>query len=177
MDLSPRVNDHLRRASQDARRGKEYVAQLPRNLQAGWKDEAVHYWEHFGDQIGAPALPVAIPADLSDVKVRAVRIKPLVVSRITPIDVNIVLQRLEPDSEQFDLIIATNILVYYDVFEQSLAMVNIENMLRPGRFLICNNALPEFPFLPLHAIGYLTVAYSDRPNDGDHVVWYQRKPE
>jgi hypothetical protein len=87
------------------------------------------------------------------------------------------LQRLETDSEQFDLIIATNILVYYDVFEQSLAMVNIENMLRPGRFLICNNALPEFPFLPLHAIGYLTVSYSVRPNDGDHIVWYQRKPE
>lgn len=177
LDLSPRVNDHLRRASVDARRGREYVVQLPRNLQAGWKDEAVHYWEHFGDQIGAPASPVAIPADLSDVKVRAVRIKPQIVSRVTPIDLNIVLQRLETDSEQFDLIIATNILVYYDVFEQSLAMVNIENMLRPGRFLICNNALPEFPFLPLHAIGYLTVSYSVRPNDGDHIVWYQRKPE
>jgi hypothetical protein len=178
LDLSPRVNDHLGRARRLAQRGKEYVVQLPRNLQATWKDEAVRYWEHFGDQIGASALPVTIPADVSDVKVRAVRIKPLIVARITPIDLNIVLQRLElPAAEQFDLIIATNILVYYDVFEQSLAMVNLENMLRPGSFLLSNNALPEFPFLPLHALGYVTVAYSDRPNDGDHVVWYQRKTE
>lgn len=178
LDLSPRVNDHLRRARRLSQEGKEYVVQLPRNLQAGWQAEAVHYWEHFGDQIGVSALPVGIPADVSEVKVRAVRIKPSVVSRITPIDLNIVLQRLEfPPAARFDLIIATNILVYYDVFEQSLAMVNVEQMLRPGGFLISNNALPEFPFLPLHAFGYLTVAYSDRPNDGDHIVWYQRKAD
>lgn len=178
LDLSPRVNDHLRRATQLSRRGKEYVVQLPRNLQAQWKADAVHYWDQFGDQIGASALPVAIPADVSDVKVRAVRIKPSVVSKITPIDLNIVLQRLElPLSERFDLMIATNILVYYDVFEQSLAMENVEAMLRPSGFLISNNALPEFPFLPLHAVGYLTVAYSDRPNDGEHIVWYQRKSD
>ena len=178
MDLSPRVNDHLGRAKRLAQRGKAYVVQLPRNLQAQWKTEAVSYWERFGDQIGIPALPVAIPADLSDVKVRAVRIRPSVVSRITPLDLNIVSQRLDLASfEQFDLIIATNILVYYDTFEQSLAMTNVEEMLRPGGFLLANNALPEFPFLPLHAFGYLTVAYSDRPNDGEHIVWYQKKAD
>ncbi|MCI0391227.1 MAG: class I SAM-dependent methyltransferase [Acidobacteria bacterium] len=40
-----------------------------------------------------------------------------------------------------DLIIATTILVYYDVFEQSLALANIESALRPGGFLLSNNAL------------------------------------
>jgi len=178
LDLSPRVNDHLSHANQLSQRGKEYVVQLPRNLQARWKDDAVRYWEHFGDQIGVSTSPVVIPADVSDVKVRAVRIKPLVVSRIKPIDLNIILQRMElPPPDRFDLIIATNILVYYDVFEQSLAMANLEKMLRPGGFLLSNNALPEFPFLPLHAVGFLSVAYSDRPNDGDHIVWYERKAE
>jgi hypothetical protein len=178
LDLSPRVNAHLGRAKRLAQRGTAYVVQLPRNLQAQWKADAVRYWERFGDQIGVSAAPVAIPADVSEVKVRAVRIKPAVVSRITPVDVNIVLQRLEVASaERFDLIIATNILVYYDTFEQSLAMANVEEMLRPGGFLLANNALPEFPFLPLHAFGYLTVAYSDRPNDGEHIVWYQRRPD
>ena len=35
------------------------------------------------------------------------------------------LQRLAPlaPEEKFDLIVATNILIYYDVFEQSLALV------------------------------------------------------
>jgi len=64
-----------------------------------------------------------------------------------------------------------------DTLEQSLAMDNVKAMLRPGGFLIANNALPEFPFLPLHAFGYLTVVYSDRPNDGEHIVWYQRRPD
>jgi hypothetical protein len=178
LDLSPRVNDHLRHARSLAKRGTAYVVQLPRNLQAQWKPEAVRYWEHFGDQIGKPTQPVAIPADLSDMKVRAVRIKPEVVLRITPADVNIVLQRLDlAPSERFDLIIATNILVYYDTFEQSLAMTNVKEMLRPGGFLLANNALPEFTFLPLHAFGYETVVYSDRLDDGEHIVWYQRRAD
>jgi hypothetical protein len=176
LDLSPRVNDHLSRAKRLAQRGREYVVQLPRSLEAQWKAGAVQYWERFGDQIGVSAQPVAIPAEVSDVKVRAVRIKPTVVSRITPADLNIVLQRLElAPAERFDLIIATNILIYYDAFEQSLAMSNVQAMLRPDGFLLANNALPEFPFLPLHATGYVTVVYSDRPNDGEHMVWYGQK--
>lgn len=178
LDISPRVNNHLGRASRLAQAGKEYVVQLPRNLEVHWKTGAVQYWQNFGDQTGVSATPAAIPADVSDVRVRAVRIKPSVVTRVTPVDLNIVLQRADlAPSERFDLIIATNILVYYDVFEQSLAMVNVEEMLIPGGFLLSNNALPEFPFLPLHAVGYLTVAYSDRINDGEHLVWYQRKAD
>ena len=77
-------------------------------------------------------------------------------------------------AERFDLIIATNILVYYDNFEQSLALANVERMLRPGGFLLSNNALLELPFSRIHSLDYLTVVYSDRPDDGDHIVWYQR---
>jgi len=79
-----------------------------------------------------------------------------------------------PPAERFDLIIATNILVYYDNFEQSLAMANVERMLRPGGFLLSNNALLELPSSRMHSLDYLTVVYSDRPDDGDHIVWYQR---
>jgi hypothetical protein len=43
----------------------------------------------------------------------------------------------QEDSQQvgslFDLIIATNVLVYYDVFEQTLALADVSKMLRPGR--------------------------------------------
>jgi hypothetical protein len=174
-DLSPRVNDHLERARQRAQRGQGYVVQLPRALQAQWKPEAIGYWERFGDQIGAPVQPAPVPAGAGDVRVRAVLIRPEVAARVTPVDLNIVTQRMEaPEPERFDLIIATNIFVYYDTFEQSLAMNNVEQMLRPGGVLLSNNALLELPFSRVHSVGYTTAVYSDREGDGDHIVWYRR---
>ena len=177
-DLSSRVNDHLRRATAGARRGIAYTIQLPRDANAQWRPEAIEYWTKFGDRIGASVTPVAAPAGIGDVKVRAVRVRPTIVAFITPEDTNIVLQRLEaPGGQGFDLLIATNILVYYDVFEQSLALANVERMLRPGGLLLSNNALLELPGSHMHSGGYETVAYSDRPGDGDHIVWYQRAPD
>jgi len=88
-----------------------------------------------------------------------------------------VLERLAPlpDDERFDLIVATNILVYYSLFEQSLALANIAAMLRPGGFLLSNNVLVELPTTPLHAIGDSKVIYSDRPDDSDDIIWYRRQ--
>jgi CheR methyltransferase, SAM binding domain len=177
-DLSPRVNDHLERAKQRALSGVGYVVQLPRDPLADWKPPAVQYWANFGSSIGSPVTPIASPSTLNGLRVRAVRIRPNIVSRITPEDLNIVLQRPElAATDRFDLIIATNILVYYDVFEQSLALLNVEGMLRPGGFLLSNNALVELPFSRVHSVDYLTVVYSDRPDDGDHIIWYQRSPD
>jgi len=174
-DLSPRVNDHLARAKASAQHGRGYTLQLPRDVHADWKTEAISYWSRFGDRVGISVPPVTVPVTAGDLQTRAVRIRPEIVSRLTPVDLNIVLQRaVLPATERFDLIIATNILVYYDVFEQTLAMANVASMLRPGGFLLSNNALVEFPFIDLHSIGYVTVVYSSRPNDGDHIVWYRR---
>lgn len=173
LDLSTRVNDHLSRARARAAQGMSYVVQLPRDSQ--WKPELLDYWSTFGNQIGSTAPPVAVPSALGEIKVRAVKIRPAVVSMISSTDLNIVLQRLNlPPGEQFDLIVATNILVYYDVFEQSLALSNIEKMLKPGGFLLSNNALLELPGTLMHSVDYETVVYSDQANDGDHIVWYQR---
>jgi SAM-dependent methyltransferase len=171
-DLSPRVLDHLARARQRALRRLSYAVQLPHDPQAKWKPDLIRYWESFGDRIGKPAAPAVTPAGLSDLRLRAVRVTPDVVARVTPVDLNIVYQRMA-EPQNFDLIIATNILVYYDVFEQSLALANIESALRPGGFLLSNNALLELPAGKMKSVDYLTVVYSDRPDDGDHIVWYQ----
>ena len=177
LDLSPRVNAHIARARQAAQRGGAYTVQLPRPEQGQWNAEMTAYWQRFGDHIGAPAAPAAIPPQITGVTSRAVKIRSNVVARLMPpVDTNIVLQRLEmPDNERFDLIIATNILVYYDNFEQSLALRNVERMLRPGGFLLSNNALLELPFIGVHSANYSTTVYSERPGDGDHIVWYQRQ--
>jgi len=79
------------------------------------------------------------------------------------------------DGQQFDLIVATNIFVYYDVFEQALGLMNAASMLRPGRFLLSNNALPQRLVASINPAGSTTVIYTDRPDDSDHLVWYQRR--
>lgn len=174
LDISPRVNDHIARAGARARAGRAYVVNLTRDPGARWEPGAVRYWERFGDRVGGPVAPPPPPPGL---QVRTAGVRPEVVSRVTPVDVNVVLQRLElPEAERFDLIVATNIFVYYDVFEQSLAMLNVQRMLRPGGLLLSNNALLELPFIRVRSAGYSTVVYSDRPDDGDHVVWYRRSP-
>jgi hypothetical protein len=176
-DLNPRVNDHLHRAIATARKGAGYTIQLPRDLEGQWKPDVIDYWGHFGDKIGVTVAPVSVPEGIGAVKLRAIRVRPSIVTMVSAEDTNIVLQSLASPTQQFDLLIATNILVYYDVFEQCLALLNIEKMLRPGGFLLSNNALLELPGSAMHSVGYDTVVYSDRPNDGDHIVWYQRRQD
>jgi len=105
-----------------------------------------------------------------------VRVRPAAVISVISQDVNIVLQRLEmlAADEQFDLVIATNILVYYDVFEQSLALLNVAKMLRPGGLFLSNDPLVDLPTAPVSRIGYSDVVYSERQN-GSRVAWYRRQ--
>lgn len=176
LDLSPKVNDHIARARAKGLKSQPYILQLPLYTQEGWKPEFVSYWEKFGNQIGTQTKPVAIPAHVSDLKLRAVSVRPIFAAKITPFDTNIVLQHLQlAETEKFDLIIGTNIFVYYDDFQQSLAMVNMAKMLRAGGVLLSNNALLELPASKMKSSGYTKVVYSDKPDDGDFIVWYQRQ--
>ena len=89
-------------------------------------------------------------------------------------DLDIVTERLDLAADRlFDLILATNTLVYYDVFEQGLALANIARMLQPGGVFLSNNlALPTPPMNP--STFYLPVRYSD--TQGDHLLLYRREP-
>ncbi len=177
-DLSLRINQHLEAARERARAGGAYVLQLPLEADLHLNPDLVTYWKRFGDRIGEEAKAVSLPLGVGSVQLRAVRVPPAVVMAMTPRDVNIVLQRLEPlaADERFDLVIATNILIYYDVFEQSLALANVAKMLRPGGFFLSNNN-PTFilPTTPMDEIGYTDVVYSDQLNDKDRLVWCRRR--
>lgn len=178
LDISQRVNNHLTRARRRAQMGQPYVLQLPRNAQASWNAASSVYWRQFGDQIGTQVPPIRPPALAGDVETRAVQIRPAVVSMITPLDLNIVAQHIDTTPQDgFDLIIATNVFAYFDSFEQLLAVANIQLMLRPGGFLLSNNVLPLLPSTPMRLVSNLSLSYSERPNDGDVVSWYQRSPE
>ncbi|MSO82909.1 MAG: class I SAM-dependent methyltransferase [Acidobacteria bacterium] len=179
-DLSPRVLRHLEAARVRARAGTPYSIVLPRNTDRPWAPDLVEYWQRFGNWIGEETTRVPpAPAGAGRVAVRGVFIRPPVVLSVTPLDLNIVTERLalSPPDEPFDLVIATNILLYYDVFEQSLAAANIAGMLRPGGFLLSNNRVFELPDSPLSGIGFTDTTYMSLPgigDTGDRLIWYQK---
>jgi chemotaxis methyl-accepting protein methylase len=88
------------------------------------------------------------------------------------LDANIVTERL--DGQSFDLVIATNVFIYYDVFEQALALSNVEAMLRPGGFLLANVSAPRLKSIALRPIETTTTLYARTANENirDFIVWY-----
>jgi hypothetical protein len=173
LDISPRVNDHLRRARLAAGSGTPYRLHLPLDASVSWTADLVDYWQRAGSEIGTVAAERP-PAPFGQaVRIRTVTVPAPAVLLVTPEDLDIVTQRLA--GQPFDLMVATNVFVYYDTLEQSLALANVEAMLAPGGFLLSNNALLELPSSRVHSVGYLTVPYSDRTDDGDHIVFYRRQ--
>lgn len=175
IDINSRVIGHIERAVELARKNKRgYAIQLPRDARATWKPDLVRYWREFGGEIASPVEPLRPPDELGELDLRAVRVWPEVVQRIKPVQMNVVLERLTPTADaRFDLIIATNVFLYYTVFEQALALAGIQRILRPGGWLLTNNALPEVSGAKVRSVDYLTVVYSDRRDDGDHIAWYR----
>jgi hypothetical protein len=178
-DLSQRVNQHIDAARERAQQGEAYVLQLPLDTDDPshqWNRELVAYWQRFGDRIGDEANALAAPPGAGAVRIRAVRVRPAVVTSITAHDLNIVLEHLAPlpAGERFDVIIATNVLVYYDAFEQSLALANVAMMLRPGGYFLTNYAVS--PAAPIESqASLISKVYWDRQQNGDTLFWYQRR--
>ncbi len=170
LDLNPAVNAHLKKTVDRARAGKPYPLQLPRDPAADWKPESVAYWEHFGELIGSPIAPAAAPAGLT---VRAVAIQPKYAALMEAHDVNVVTQVLS--GKTFDLVVATNILVYYERFQQAVAMKSVAMMMNPGGVFLSNTVLPAQRPAELAYLGRRSVSYSVSGAFGDDVVVYQRK--
>ena len=180
LDISSDVNFHIVRAKKNAAAGKSYTVQLPWNTAARQTGEYrrmfIDYWQKLGDQIGAPVPPIAVPSGASETQTRALRIRPAIVRRLIPLDMNIVFQRLPLSPEQgFDLIIGTNIFVYYDAFEQSLARANIAAMLKPGGYLLSNDKFPDA--VPSGLAGSLdtTLLIARDPNRTDTMYCYRKE--
>ena len=179
LDLSPRVIAHLESARTAARGGRSYTLVLPRELDRMWTADLTTYWRRFGDRIGKEAKAMAPRPAAGRLEVRAVALPPPVVLSVAPRDFNVVVQRLEPlpADQRFDLVLATNILLYYDVFEQSLAVANVARMLRPGGIFLTNDRLFDLPSSPVRSAGSTSVVYLEQPGasiKGDRMAWYQR---
>jgi hypothetical protein len=173
-DVSATVNDHIVEMVRRARAGTPYVMTLVLDGEVAWTPRLLSYFGKFGDTIGSQ-VPVTIPPGIGSPRLRAISVRPPVVERVLARDINITAQRLVlSDAERFDLIIGTNVFVYYDRLQQGLAMVNVADMLRPGGLLLSNNALVEVPSSGMRSIGYTKTLYSTREEDGDLIIWYQK---
>lgn len=182
LDISPSVNIHIAATQKTAAAGKPYIVQLPWNSSVPFSPEYLAafqpWWQQLGSRIGTPVKPVQVPGKVADdVHIRAVSIRPEIAHRITPIDMNVVFQRLPLNDEQrFDLIIGTNIFIYYGPFEQSLARANLAAMLKPGGFALSNDMLSGN--VPSHLVeAHRTdIEVRSNPQIVEHVFCYRREP-
>lgn len=182
LDISPSVNIHVAAAQKSAVAGTPYVVQLPWNSEVPFSPEYLSafqtWWQALGDRIGTPVPPVKVPVQVAQsVHIRAVSIRPEIASRITPLDTNIVYQRLTLNADQkFDLIVGTNIFIYYGAFEQSLARANLAAMLRPGGFALSNDFLADKVISGLPEVHRTTIEVRADPQIVEHIYCYQLRP-
>src|SRR5216683_1542107 len=144
LDLNAAVNSHVAKLSAAGKGGHRYVVQLPRDADARWTNQAVNYWGKFGELVGTPTKPLMVPEELPSVKLKAVAITADRAARVSSVDLNIVAQTTDfAEGEGFDLVVATNILVYYDHLQQALAMSSIARMMNTGGIFVSNTPLPS----------------------------------
>jgi len=181
LDISSRVNLHIEAARKSASLGRAYTVQLPWYADGRWTDDFrakfIQYWRGLGTKIGEPVAPIPVPQADPGFETRAVKIRPAVVSRVKPVDMNIVFQRLAlPAEERFDLIIGTNIFLYYGAFEQSLARVNVAAMLKPGGYLLSNDKLQDTVPSSLEQVMVTEIPMTVPPVITDKIYCYRRMP-
>ena len=176
LDISAQVLDHVKRARERARRNLGYAIQLPRDVARPWPPDLVSYWRALGDRTGTAVAPIPAPEIFKGLETRAVRVRPDVVLACEPVDLDIVLERLKlPQAERFDLVIGTNIFLYYDNFQQLLALENIGAMLKPGGLLLTNDKLPSGPGSSMRQAGMTVVRYNgDDPGAIEAMGWYRK---
>ncbi len=185
LDISSLVNAHIAAARKDAALGHPYIVQLPWPSSGRWSDAFragfTSYWQGLGAATGDPVAPIPVPATLVGISTRAVRVRPEMVGRIHPIDMNIVYQALPAppgrDFDTFDLIVGTNIFLYYGAFEQSLARKNIAGMLRPGGFLLSNDKLADGAASGLDLVMTTEIPMTGPPVITDYVFCYRRRTD
>jgi predicted TPR repeat methyltransferase len=118
----------------------------------------------------------ASPAALKGLMLRAVAIDSKWGTRINAINADIVAQTLDPgEGSGFDLVVATNVLVYCGRFEQALAMTSIAHMMNAGGIFLANSVLPAQRPPDLEYLGRRSVSYSIAGAFGDDVVAYRKK--
>jgi hypothetical protein len=172
-DVNPRVLRHLAGLASRPR-SRPYDLQLVRDTGVPWTAEALSYFNGFGAAVGRPVPPVALPPGVAAVEARSVRVAPALLRRVTSSPLDIVYQRLShATGGVFDVVVATNVLLYYDRFEQGLAARGIHALLRPGGLLLTNTEIDDVPAFPMRRVQRTRHVFSERPGDGEYLFAYR----
>jgi hypothetical protein len=135
-DINPRVVDHLRR-SRSAPPTLTLVSGIREDESVKLSPEYRDYFAGLGRAVGEAGNDADVPNGhlRKTIHVRRTAAKALAAESL-----DIVTERLEGPA--FDLIIATNILPYFDDVELTLALGNIAGMLSPGGVFLHNEPRP-----------------------------------
>ncbi|HEV2687808.1 MAG TPA: CheR family methyltransferase [Bryobacteraceae bacterium] len=170
-DLNPWVLANGKNISAKTRSGR-YVLQLGHPAVAPWNAGALAYWQHFGEVVGEPATAAQSP---SGIELRAIAIKPQFASRVTVEELNIVTQTFEvTPATGFDLVVSTNVLGYYNSWEQALALKSIALMMSKGGILLSNSGPSAPKLVEYEPAGTESVAYN-KDGSGDSITAYRRR--
>ena len=138
-DINPRVVDHIAQAK-TAPPALRLVSGIAESSTVHVTDEYREYFAQLGRAIGDESKPPALktPGHLS----KTVRIRTAVAQSLSAEELDVVTARLS--GSPFDLIIATNILPYFDDTQLVLAATNIAAMLAPDGVFMHNEPRPSF---------------------------------
>jgi hypothetical protein len=137
-DINPRVVDHLRRAAV-APPLLILVSGIRETDSISLSSEYRDYFKNLGSGVGdMDARPILTAAEGHLRK--AVRVQSTAARTLQSAPLDIVTERL--DTPVFDLVVATNILPYFDDTELTLALTNIAAMLAPGGVFLHNEPRP-----------------------------------
>jgi hypothetical protein len=138
-DINPRVVEHLRH-SRVTPPALTLISGIAESDTVTFSSDYREYFARLGHAIGSEKAVTARSAADAGHLIKAVTI-PAEVARVLRAErVDIVTERL---AEAFDLIVATNILPYFDEVALTLAMGNIASMLAAGGIFIHNEGRPS----------------------------------
>jgi hypothetical protein len=138
-DINPRVIDHLRRSRNVSPR-LSLATDIAEKGAVTFSQEYREYFADLGTHLSSPPAAVRAEEDEEGRLRKSVQVSAALtrVLRAEPLD--IVTERLTGPG--FDLVIATNILPYFDDRQLALAASNISAMIVPGGVFLHNEARP-----------------------------------
>jgi len=147
VDINDRVIQFLNDFSKRNLRKLTVLSSLPntrRNVPADYRT----YFANLGKHIGAE---VPVPKSLAAGNIylkKSLLVRGDVAEAITAEKMNILTERYDP-LPRYDLVVVTNVFVYFNKAELALSLSNIQSMLKSGGYLIHNELRPELERLSI----------------------------
>jgi hypothetical protein len=169
VDINDKVVQFFRRFPKRDIRKLTILSSYPKTRRSKLSRDFQIYFARLGKHIGAQVPVQGLPARQSVYLQKSLLVRRDVADRITAEKLNIITERHDP-SPQYDLIVVTNVFLYFNQTELRLALSNIRSMLRKDGYLVHNEFRPELESLgitlglePIQARTLRLSAGDDRP--------------